>query len=95
MISLGEVRSALSGWFTMDVDMVVADICGCSILHCFSFLCGQFWVLLRASAPLAHTMWTVGATAWLCYEPYGSRLPEHQKPEPNREWMLLAGSRGE
>ncbi|XP_057566933.1 tRNA-specific adenosine deaminase 1 isoform X2 [Hippopotamus amphibius kiboko] len=42
-----------------------------------------------ASAP-AHTMWTADEIAQLCYEHYGSRLPKQGKPEPNREWTLLA-----
>ena len=36
------------------------------------------------------TMWTADEIAWLCYEHYGSRLPKQGKPEPNREWTLLA-----
>lgn len=44
---------------------------------------------MLASA-LAHTMWTADEIAWLCYEHYGSRLPKQGKPEPNREWTLLA-----
>lgn len=45
--------------------------------------------MLRAST-LAHTMWTADEIARLCYEHYGSRLPKQGKPEPNREWTLLA-----
>lgn len=36
------------------------------------------------------TMWTPDEIARLCYEHYGSRLPKQGKPEPNREWTLLA-----
>lgn len=35
-------------------------------------------------------MWTPDEIARLCYEHYGSRLPKQGKPEPNREWTLLA-----
>ncbi|XP_070244777.1 tRNA-specific adenosine deaminase 1 isoform X4 [Bos mutus] len=35
-------------------------------------------------------MWTADEIARLCYEHYGSRLPKQGKPEPNREWTLLA-----
>ncbi|XP_069405712.1 tRNA-specific adenosine deaminase 1 isoform X3 [Ovis canadensis] len=35
-------------------------------------------------------MWTADEIAQLCYEHYGSRLPKQGKPEPNREWTLLA-----
>uniref|UniRef100_A0A8D0PUX9 Adenosine deaminase tRNA specific 1 n=1 Tax=Sus scrofa TaxID=9823 RepID=A0A8D0PUX9_PIG len=35
-------------------------------------------------------MWTSDEIARLCYEHYGSRLPKQGKPEPNREWTLLA-----
>ncbi|KAG8514672.1 tRNA-specific adenosine deaminase 1, partial [Galemys pyrenaicus] len=36
------------------------------------------------------TMWTADEIAHLCYEHYGTRLPKQGKPEPNREWTLLA-----
>lgn len=36
------------------------------------------------------TMWTPDEIARLCYEHYGIRLPKQGKPEPNREWTLLA-----
>ncbi|XP_012586193.1 PREDICTED: tRNA-specific adenosine deaminase 1 isoform X2 [Condylura cristata] len=36
------------------------------------------------------TMWTADEIALLCYEHYGTRLPKQGKPEPNREWTLLA-----
>ncbi|KAK2497974.1 hypothetical protein MC885_017749 [Smutsia gigantea] len=45
--------------------------------------------LLWASAP-AQTMWTANEIARLCYEHYGNRLPKQGKPEPYREWTLLA-----
>uniref|UniRef100_A0A8C0RAU1 Adenosine deaminase tRNA specific 1 n=1 Tax=Canis lupus familiaris TaxID=9615 RepID=A0A8C0RAU1_CANLF len=35
-------------------------------------------------------MWTADEIARLCYEHYGTRLPKKGKPEPNREWTLLA-----
>nr|XP_030719157.1 tRNA-specific adenosine deaminase 1 isoform X1 [Globicephala melas]XP_030719158.1 tRNA-specific adenosine deaminase 1 isoform X1 [Globicephala melas]XP_030719159.1 tRNA-specific adenosine deaminase 1 isoform X1 [Globicephala melas]XP_030719160.1 tRNA-specific adenosine deaminase 1 isoform X1 [Globicephala melas] len=35
-------------------------------------------------------MWTADEIARLCYEHYGSMLPKQGKPEPNREWTLLA-----
>ncbi|XP_021573184.1 tRNA-specific adenosine deaminase 1 isoform X2 [Carlito syrichta] len=35
-------------------------------------------------------MWTAEEIAQLCYEHYGTRLPKQGKPEPNREWTLLA-----
>lgn len=34
-------------------------------------------------------MWTADEIAQLCYAHYG-RLPKQGKPEPNREWTLLA-----
>ncbi|XP_046290812.1 tRNA-specific adenosine deaminase 1 isoform X4 [Marmota monax] len=43
----------------------------------------------RASAP-APTMWTPDEIAQLCYKHYEIRLPKQGKPEPNREWTLLA-----
>lgn len=35
-------------------------------------------------------MWTADEIAHLCYEHYESRLPKQGKPDPNREWTLLA-----
>ncbi|XP_010607789.1 tRNA-specific adenosine deaminase 1 isoform X1 [Fukomys damarensis] len=35
-------------------------------------------------------MWTADEIAQLCYEHYRIRLPKQGKPEPNREWTLLA-----
>lgn len=35
-------------------------------------------------------MWTANEIAQLCYEHYGSQLPKQGKPEPKREWTLLA-----
>ncbi|KAM4833835.1 tRNA-specific adenosine deaminase 1 isoform 2-T2 [Thomomys bottae] len=35
-------------------------------------------------------MWTADEIAQLCYEHYQIRLPKQGKPEPNREWTLLA-----
>lgn len=35
-------------------------------------------------------MWTPDEIAQLCYEHYETRLPKQGKPEPNREWTLLA-----
>ncbi|XP_040838284.1 tRNA-specific adenosine deaminase 1 [Ochotona curzoniae] len=35
-------------------------------------------------------MWTADEIAQLCYEHYGVRLPKQGKPEPDREWTLLA-----
>ncbi|XP_076989194.1 tRNA-specific adenosine deaminase 1 isoform X2 [Tamandua tetradactyla] len=35
-------------------------------------------------------MWTVNEVAQLCYQHYETRLPRQGKPEPNREWTLLA-----
>lgn len=35
-------------------------------------------------------MWTADEIARLCYEHYRTRLPKQGKPEPNREWTLLA-----
>ncbi|XP_017498784.3 tRNA-specific adenosine deaminase 1 isoform X3 [Manis javanica] len=49
----------------------------------------RLWLNYRASAP-AQTMWTANEIARLCYEHYGVRLPKQGKPEPNREWTLLA-----
>lgn len=49
----------------------------------------MLWLLLRARAE-AHTMWEADEIARLCYEHYETRLPKQGKPEPNREWTLLA-----
>jgi hypothetical protein len=35
-------------------------------------------------------MWTADEIAQLCYEHYAIRLPKQGKPEPNRQWTLLA-----
>lgn len=35
-------------------------------------------------------MWTADEIAQLCYAHYNVRLPKQGKPEPNREWTLLA-----
>ncbi|XP_004600922.2 tRNA-specific adenosine deaminase 1 isoform X2 [Sorex araneus] len=35
-------------------------------------------------------MWTADEVARLCYEHYETRLPKQGKPEPDREWTLLA-----
>ncbi|XP_004470974.1 tRNA-specific adenosine deaminase 1 [Dasypus novemcinctus] len=35
-------------------------------------------------------MWTADEIAQLCYEHYETRLPKQGKPEPSREWTLLA-----
>ncbi|XP_007938566.1 tRNA-specific adenosine deaminase 1 [Orycteropus afer afer] len=35
-------------------------------------------------------MWTADEIAQLCYTHYGTKLPKQGKPEPNREWTLLA-----
>ncbi|KAM5262510.1 tRNA-specific adenosine deaminase 1 isoform 2-T2 [Ctenodactylus gundi] len=35
-------------------------------------------------------MWTADEVAQLCYDHYRIRLPKQGKPEPNREWTLLA-----
>ncbi|XP_037672396.1 tRNA-specific adenosine deaminase 1 isoform X2 [Choloepus didactylus] len=35
-------------------------------------------------------MWAVDEIAQLCYQHYEIRLPKQGKPEPNREWTLLA-----
>ncbi|KAM6222596.1 tRNA-specific adenosine deaminase 1 isoform 3-T3 [Rhynchocyon petersi] len=35
-------------------------------------------------------MWTADEIARLCYTHYGTKLPKQGKPEPNREWTLLA-----
>lgn len=35
-------------------------------------------------------MWTADEIAHLCYEHYRINLPKQGKPEPNREWTLLA-----
>lgn len=42
-----------------------------------------------SSAP-APTMWTADEIAQLCYAHYSVKLPKQGKPEPNREWTLLA-----
>ncbi|GAB1293681.1 tRNA-specific adenosine deaminase 1 [Apodemus speciosus] len=42
-----------------------------------------------SSAP-ASPMWTADEIARLCYAHYNVRLPKQGKPEPNREWTLLA-----
>ncbi|XP_059009312.1 tRNA-specific adenosine deaminase 1 isoform X1 [Mustela lutreola] len=39
---------------------------------------------------LTRTMWTADEIAQLCYEHYRTRLPKQGKPDPNREWTLLA-----
>ncbi|XP_073911729.1 tRNA-specific adenosine deaminase 1 isoform X2 [Castor canadensis] len=49
----------------------------------------RLWLLVRALAP-APTMWTADEIAQLCYEHYAIRLPKQGKPEPNRQWTLLA-----
>ncbi|XP_075392905.1 tRNA-specific adenosine deaminase 1 [Tenrec ecaudatus] len=36
-------------------------------------------------------MWTADDIARLCYTHYRTQLPKQGKPEPNREWTLLAG----
>ncbi|KAM9067046.1 tRNA-specific adenosine deaminase 1 isoform X1 [Sarcophilus harrisii] len=41
----------------------------------------------RASAQI---MWTADEIAHLCYTHYSTRLPKQGKPEPDREWTLLA-----
>lgn len=43
--------------------------------------------LMGASAP---GMWTADEIARLCYAHYSVRLPKQGKPEPKREWTLLA-----
>ncbi|XP_023597689.1 tRNA-specific adenosine deaminase 1 isoform X2 [Trichechus manatus latirostris] len=35
-------------------------------------------------------MWNADEIAQLCYTHYGTKLPKQGKPEPNREWTLLA-----
>lgn len=45
--------------------------------------------MIRALAP-AWTMWTADEIARLCYEHYRISLTKQGKPEPNREWTLLA-----
>lgn len=55
------------------------------VLGCFILRRRRFW----ASAP-AQTMWTADEIACLCYEHYRTSLPKQGKPEPNREWTLLA-----
>ncbi|XP_068943792.1 tRNA-specific adenosine deaminase 1 isoform X2 [Petaurus breviceps papuanus] len=35
-------------------------------------------------------MWTADEIAYLCYTHYSTRLPKQGKPEPDREWTLLA-----
>ncbi|XP_053461922.1 tRNA-specific adenosine deaminase 1-like [Nycticebus coucang] len=49
--------------------------------------CGR---TLDWSSTPAETVWTANEIAQLCYEHYGIRLPKQGKPEPNREWTLLA-----
>ncbi|XP_010595145.1 tRNA-specific adenosine deaminase 1 isoform X2 [Loxodonta africana] len=39
---------------------------------------------------MAQTMWTADEIAQLCYTHYGTKLPKQGKPDPNREWTLLA-----
>lgn len=41
------------------------------------------------ASALAPPMWTTDEIAQLCYAHY-VRLPKQGKPEPNREWTLLA-----
>lgn len=38
----------------------------------------------------AGTMWSADEIAELCYEHYRTRLPKQGKPDPSREWTLLA-----
>ncbi|XP_061242752.1 tRNA-specific adenosine deaminase 1 isoform X2 [Bos javanicus] len=64
------------------------------------FFCSSKYKIYAAKAPWRSravgfdqglsTMWTADEIARLCYEHYGSRLPKQGKPEPNREWTLLA-----
>uniref|UniRef100_A0A803YA92 Adenosine deaminase tRNA specific 1 n=1 Tax=Meleagris gallopavo TaxID=9103 RepID=A0A803YA92_MELGA len=35
-------------------------------------------------------MWSADEIAELCYEHYRTRLPKQGKPDPSREWTLLA-----
>ncbi|XP_066098387.1 tRNA-specific adenosine deaminase 1 isoform X3 [Saccopteryx bilineata] len=52
-----------------------------------------FQFIARFTAPPqtgSQTMWTPDEIAHLCYEHYKIRLPKQGKPEPNREWTLLA-----
>ncbi|XP_054935313.1 tRNA-specific adenosine deaminase 1 isoform X3 [Physeter macrocephalus] len=58
-----------------------ADECGA---------CGLSAASHKAQGAPAHTMWTADEIARLCYEHYGRTLPKQGKPEPNREWTLLA-----
>ncbi|XP_059119949.1 tRNA-specific adenosine deaminase 1 isoform X2 [Peromyscus eremicus] len=44
---------------------------------------------MGASAP-APAMWTADEIAQLCYAHYNGKLPKQGKPEPDREWTLLA-----
>ncbi|XP_025124201.2 tRNA-specific adenosine deaminase 1 isoform X5 [Bubalus bubalis] len=60
---------------------------------CFSFSPTNTRFMLRELPGVLEglsTMWTADEIAQLCYEHYGSRLPKQGKPEPNREWTLLA-----
>ncbi|XP_070244785.1 tRNA-specific adenosine deaminase 1 isoform X9 [Bos mutus] len=60
---------------------------------CFSFVPTNTRFMLRelpGDLEGLSTMWTADEIARLCYEHYGSRLPKQGKPEPNREWTLLA-----
>ncbi|XP_013359460.1 PREDICTED: tRNA-specific adenosine deaminase 1 isoform X3 [Chinchilla lanigera] len=57
---------------------------GC-IPGCFALKNHFFW-----ASTSARTMWTADEIAQLCYEHYRIRLPKQGKPEPNREWTLLA-----
>ncbi|XP_024834348.1 tRNA-specific adenosine deaminase 1 isoform X4 [Bos taurus] len=60
---------------------------------CFSFVPTNTRFMLRelpGDLEGLSTMWTADEIARLCYEHYGSKLPKQGKPEPNREWTLLA-----
>uniref|UniRef100_A0A8C0H828 Uncharacterized protein n=1 Tax=Chelonoidis abingdonii TaxID=106734 RepID=A0A8C0H828_CHEAB len=35
-------------------------------------------------------MWSADEIAGLCYTHYSTKLPKQGKPDPNREWTLLA-----
>lgn len=42
------------------------------------------------AALAAGAMWSADEIAELCYEHYRTKLPKQGKPDPSREWTLLA-----
>ncbi|XP_025936877.1 tRNA-specific adenosine deaminase 1 isoform X5 [Apteryx rowi] len=52
--------------------------------------CGNGIQLCSKAALAPGVMWSADEIAELCYIHYSTRLPKQGKPDPNREWTLLA-----